>query len=560
MPAGNSWSNLFILETSIIMSAPVASGFPPSTLFTSLLLGTSELPSASAGPWVRGGLVLIGLIATINKLKKHLSLDAIIKSIPGASSALSSKIDSETRAAVAEMFPQSMHTASEACIPAKGEDYAKLIARLSEWQKEFEPKHDRVFGYMYDPANSKYEEMISEVYTMFLHENGLNPGAFPVLRKLEVEVIQMTLNLFHAPKGAAGTMTSGGTESLLCAIKTYRDRARDLYPHIKHPEIIVCKSVHVAVPKACKYFDVTPIYVPFDPVTMRMDVAATKTAISANTILIVASAPQYPHGVVDPIEELAQLGMEKNIPLHVDACMGGFMLPWVERLGYTVPKWDYRVPGVTSISADLHKYGYAAKGASTITYRASSIRRYQFFAFAGWPGGMFVSPSLLGTRPGGSIACAYAALVGTGAAGYMERAKELMDTTIAFRRGIDNLPEMRVLGNPHMSIVSFTTREGLEKTINVFAVADRMKEKHDFKVECQQNPSCLHVTLTPPHRGIVVEFLSALRESLEYVRAHPEKVKEGNAATYGMVASIPSDAIVDQFLVAYLDKVLKPAQ
>ena len=354
-------------------------------------------------------------------------------------------------------------------------------------------------------------------------------------------------------------MTSGGTESLLLAIKSYRDRARVLSPHITRPEVILCCSVHVAVPKACKYFDVTPVFVPMDASTMRMDVAAAANAITPNTILLMGSAPQYPHGVVDPITELGVLARERGLPLHVDACMGGFLLPWVERLGLPVPRWDFRVAGVTSISADIHKYGYAAKGASTLSWISQEYRQYQFFAFAGWPGGMFVSPSLLGTRPGGSIAAAWAALVGIGEKGYLSKARALMDCVSSFRKEIESIPELRILGSPHMSILSFTATPAASKAgLNIFAVADVMDKQFGFKVECQQHPSCLHVTLTPPHASVVSEFGQALRASVREVLSHPELASEGNAATYGIIAKIPSADIADQFLVSFLDKVLKP--
>lgn len=311
------------------------------------------------------------------------------------------------------MFPSELTSTQTLSIPAEGRPYAGVLEQMAQWRK-FDPKKGRVFGYMYEVCDADYEHFIEKAFIMYMHENGLNPTAFPALRKLEVEVVQMTLNMFNAPSSGVGTMTSGGTESLLLTIKTYRDRARELHPHITKPEAIMCHSIHVAVPKACAYFDVTPVFTDMDPVTMQADVEKMRVAITVNTIVLFASAPQYPHGVVDPVTEIGALALEKKLPLHVDACMGGFLLPWIEKLGYPVPLFDFRVKGVTSISADIHKYGYAAKGASTLSWLSQEYRKYQFFAFAQWPGGMFVSPSMLGTRPGGAIAAAYAALVGNG--------------------------------------------------------------------------------------------------------------------------------------------------
>lgn len=395
------------------------------------------------------------------------------QAVPGAAGALSSTIDSETRAAVATMFPSELIQSQTLSIPATGRAYSDILAEMAQW-RTFDPKRGRVFGYMYESCDPQYEHFIESAFVMYMHENGLNPTAFPALRKLEVEVVAMTLDMFHAPPSAVGTMTSGGTESLLLTIKSYRDRARALHPHITKPEAVMCHSVHVAVPKACAYFDVQPVFIDMDPQTMQADVDKMRAAITNNTILLLASAPQYPHGIVDPVVEIGRLAVERKLPLHVDACMGGFLLPWVEKLGFPVPQFDFRVAGVTSISADIHKYGYAAKGASTLSWISQEYRQYQFFAFAQWPGGMFVSPSMLGTRPGGAIAAAYAALVGNGQSGYLARAKVLMECSKQLQRALAAVPEVRVLGEPHMSIVAWTTKKEFEKEINLFAVADVM--------------------------------------------------------------------------------------
>lgn len=289
----------------------------------------------------------------------------------------------------------------------------------------------------------------------------------------------MTLNMVNAPSTAVGNMTSGGTESVLLAVKTYRDRARALFPHITKPEMILCNTAHVAFPKAAAYFDVQTVYVPFDK-DYKMDIAAVRKAITANTILIVGSAPQYPHGCVDPIEELASIALEHNFPLHVDACIGGFLLPWIEQLGYPVPAWDFRVKGVTSISADVHKYGYAVKGASTLSWlNHNDYRQYQYFAFGDWPGGIFASPSMLGTRNGGCIAAAWAAMIGLGKEGYLEKAKLLMETTQKFIEGIRSIPSIEILGSPIMAIIAFRSTN---PAVNIFAVSDILHQQFGWQI------------------------------------------------------------------------------
>lgn len=213
---------------------------------------------------------------------------------------------------------------------------------------------------------------------------------------METEVVSMTLSMLNGNPNCAGSLTSGGTESILMACKTYRDRARALYPHIINPNMVAAQTVHPAFEKAAHYFGIEIIHVPVNESDARMNIEATAKAINSSTILLVGSAPQYPHGVIDPIEDLSALALKHSLPLHVDACFGGFMLPWVEKIGYEVPLWDFRVPGVTSISADIHKYGYSSKGASVISYSSEEIRSYQYFAYAEWPGGLFGSPSLTG--------------------------------------------------------------------------------------------------------------------------------------------------------------------
>ncbi|MCP4722166.1 MAG: aspartate aminotransferase family protein, partial [Desulfobacteraceae bacterium] len=271
--------------------------------------------------------------------------------------------------------------------------------------------------------------------------NGLNPMAFQSLKRFETEVVRMTADLLNGDDEVVGIMTSGGTESCLLAVKTYRDMARK--KGIKRPEMILPESAHVAWEKGAEYFNVKAIHVPLDK-EYRMDVDKVKKAITRRTVMILGSAPGYPHGVVDPIESLGAVALEKNIPLHVDACVGGYLLPFVEKLGYPVPKFDFRVPGVTSISADTHKYGYSAKGASTILYRNMDILEHQMFVFTEWPGGIFASPGLLGTRPGSNIAAAWAAMQAMGEDGYLKNAKKIMDTTQKLIKGIGAIEGLEI--------------------------------------------------------------------------------------------------------------------
>ena len=248
-------------------------------------------------------------------------------------------------------------------------------------------------------AGDEVTALLQEAYGLFFSENGLNPMAFPSLKRFEAEVVAMIADLLGGDGQTAGNMTSGGTESLLLAVKTARDWARAKKPAIKEPEMILPSTAHPALDKAAHYFSVKPVHVPVGA-DFRADVPALKEAVAPNTILMVGSAPSYPQGVVDPIREIAQVAQENGALCHVDAYVGGFMLPFVRQLGYEVPDFDLGVPGVTSISVDLHKYAYAAKGASVILYKDGDLRRHQFFVQSDWSGGIYASPTMAGTRPG----------------------------------------------------------------------------------------------------------------------------------------------------------------
>lgn len=432
-------------------------------------------------------------------------------------------------------------------LPQSGLGAEATLAKMQEARAgDARWRDGRTFSLVYH-SSDEHTALLKQAYELFFHENALNPGAFGSLRRFESEVVAMAGDLLGggAPS-VCGTMSSGGTESILLAVKTYRDRARAERPEIKAPEMVLPQSVHPAFEKAAHYFDVRAVHAPLGA-DLRVDLDAVRAAITENTILLVGSAPAYPHGVMDPIEELGRLALERGLGLHVDGCVGGFMLPFLRALGEEVPPFDLSVPGVTSLSADLHKYGFTAKGASVILYKDRALRKHQFFGYADWPGGLFASPTLLGTRPGGAIAAAWAAMVSTGRDGYLRRAEAIMKTTRAFQRGIEAIPGLKILGRPTMSVFAFGSDE-----LDVFAVADLMGAR-GWHVDRQQAPASLHLTVTPAHEPIVDTYLSDLRAAVEEVRAHPERASEGQAAAYGMMARMPDRVLVRDFILQYLD-------
>ncbi len=431
-------------------------------------------------------------------------------------------------------------------LPNKPISHQDILSKMESFRANDAKWHDgRTWSLVYHASDTHYD-FLKKAHNMFMSENGLNPGAFPSLKRFEAEVVSMSADLLGGDSESCGTMTSGGTESIMMAVKTYRDRARALNPKIKNPEMILPITVHPAFEKAAHYFDVKAIHVPVTK-NFTADLNAMKNAINENTILLVGSAPPYPHGVMDPIVDIAKLAKENNLGMHVDSCLGGFLLPFLKKAGFPVPPFGFDVDGVTSISADLHKYGFTAKGASVVLYKNKDLRRFQFFQYTDWPGGLFGSPSFCGTRPGGPIAAAWAALNAIGEDGYIQIAKQVMKTAKTLQDGIRNIPGMYILGEPIMSVFAFSSQD-----LDIYAIADKMEAK-GWHVDRQQNPSCMHLMVTPAHANITEVFLNDLRKSTDEVRSNPNASNEGMAAMYGMMAKLPDKTQVQHFILNYLD-------
>ena len=396
----------------------------------------------------------------------------------------------------------------------------------------------RVFSLVYH-AGEAHEELVRRAHALYASGNLLNPMAFRGLRRLEAEVVEMTASLFSGPDSTVGAVTSGGTESILVAVAALRDRARRERPWIRSPELVAPRTVHPAFDKAAHYFGVKlrKVEVGGD---LRADVRAMGRRVGRSTIGLVGSAPQYPHGVVDPISELGELAARHRLPLHVDACLGGFVLPWIERLGRPLPPWDFRVPAVTSISADLHKFGYGGKGASVLLWRSMELMRHQFFVATDFPGGIYASPTLLGTRPGGPIAAAWAALRGLGAEGYLELTRAALAAADTLRAGIAAIPGLTVLGEPDSIIVAYAAAPGGP---DIYALADRL-EARGWAVDRQQRPASVHLTCTANHLPIAGAYLADLRAAAAEVAGNPSLAQGGSAPMYGMMARVPVRGLV----------------
>ncbi|NJC99038.1 MAG: aspartate aminotransferase family protein [Anaerolineales bacterium] len=434
-------------------------------------------------------------------------------------------------------------------LPKAGRDRAEILRDMEAMRdhEEMQWKDGFVSGAVYH-GDQEHIDFLNKVYAVNSQSNPLHADVWPSTTKFEAEIVAMTTHMLNG-QDACGTVSSGGTESILLAMKTYRDQARAT-KGITRPEMIVPVTAHAAFDKASQYFGIRMIHIPVNS-EFRADVEAARRAVSWNTVVIVGSAPSFPHGAIDPIEELSELAREHQIGFHTDACLGGFVLPWAERLGYPVPKFDFRLPGVTSISVDTHKYGYAAKGTSVILYRNQELRHFQYYTATDWPGGLYFSPTFAGSRPGALSAACWAALTSIGVHGYMDATKKILATADIIKQGIREIPELRVLGDP-LFVVAFAS-----DSLDIYKVLDRMTRKK-WSLNGLHKPACAHICVTLRHTqpGVAERFVEDLRESVEYVKAHPEEAG-GMAPVYGMAATMPMRGLVGDMLKKYLDLIFK---
>ena len=398
-------------------------------------------------------------------------------------------------------------------LPAEGTDRERLRRLMEEAAADDADWLRRMAAGTNYPAGEDVLEVSKEAYLRFYSTNGLLPDLFPSLARFERDVIDYVASLFHGPD-AVGSITSGGSESILMGVKSARDRARRLHPEISEPEMVVPESAHPAFTKGAHYFGLKLVPVALGPDHL-IDPATYRAAITDRTVLLVGSAPSLTLGMVDPIAELAPLAAERGIGFHVDACVGGFFLPFVERLGDPVPVWDFRVPGVTTISADLHKFGYAAKGASVVMSRDRDVFESQPFRFGGptRPDDWYVTPSMTGTRPGGSIAAAWAVMNYLGEAGYVDRAERTMRYLRRWWAGIEAIEGLHVMGKPVMSVFAITSTE-----LDMAAIEAGMQQRGWLTFMDTHPVPALRFMQSPGHEPYVDRYLADLRDVAELVR------------------------------------------
>jgi len=473
-------------------------------------------------------------------------------------------------------------------MPEKGVPADTLLQRMESFKaKDINWPSGKFFGYVFYPGEDIYE-VGKKTYTSFIATNGLNPSAFPSLRKMEAEVVSITANLLNGTEDVTGTMTSGGTESIMMAVLSAREWGAKNRKLKGIPEVLAPATAHPAFPKACHFFGIKYVEAPIGE-DYRVNVAEMKKLITPNTVLLVASAPQYPQGVIDPVEDVAALALERGILCHVDACVGGYLLPFLEKGGVFLPKFDFRVPGVTSMSADTHKYGYAAKGASVILYRNRELRKGQFYIKTDWSGGIYGSPSFAGTRPGGAIAAAWAVLNYIGEERYVKMQMNAYHTARKIQEGVKAIPGLEILGNPDATVFAIASEK-----YDVHSIADEMSEL-GWYLNRQQLPPSLHIFVTDIHVGKEKMFLDDLAFAVKKAGAFSwENLKKNvqvntvkglkkmlppsyfdklmnmaggggadsgghrKAAMYGMMGALKGTDKLDELVLDFIDKLNSP--
>ncbi|KAK3387203.1 pyridoxal phosphate-dependent transferase [Podospora didyma] len=405
----------------------------------------------------------------------------------------------------------------------------------------------------------------TEAYGKFTVANPIHPDVFPGVRKMEAEVVAMVLGLFNAPVGAAGVSTSGGTDSILSACLSARQKAY-VERGVTEPEMILPETAHTAFRKAGEYFKIKIHLVPCPAPSYQADMRRVSRLVNSNTILLVGSAPNFPHGIIDDISALSKLALKRRLPLHVDCCLGSFLVPFLEKAGFETEPFDFRLKGVTSISCDTHKYGFAPKGNSTVLYRTQELRAYQYFVDPSWSGGVYASPGIAGSRPGALIAACWASLVSVGEAGYLSSCEQIVGSAKKLADRLHDSPalaaELEILGKPLVSVVAFRARN-----LDVYDIADGMSAR-GWHLNALQNPPAIHVAMTLPLSKVWERLASDLEAVVEAEREKERvRIVEGKrakgkasgdaAALYGVAGSLPNKSVVIDLATGFLDLLYK---
>ncbi|GMM47013.1 sphinganine-1-phosphate aldolase [Pichia kluyveri] len=474
-----------------------------------------------------------------------------------------SKIEKEIKKTQASLESQLIIKAdhvNHSIIPDHGLSFKDVMNQLDELDhlKSVSWKEGKISGAVYHGGDDLIK-LQTEAYHRFAVSNQLHPDAFPGVRQMESEVVSMVLNLFNASPEGCGTTSSGGTESLLLACLAARERGR-VEKGITEPEIVAPKTIHAAVFKAAKYFKMKLLLADLDPKTFTVDINHVKRLITKNTVILLGSAPNFPYGTVDDIPKLSNLAVRYDIPLHVDCCLGSFVVAYYEKaMKKPFPfEFDFRLPGVTSISCDTHKYGFAPKGSSIIMYKNSDYRKYQYYISSDWVGGLYGSPTLAGSRPGALTVGAWATMIHLGDDGYTEIITDILENAKLLKHAIVNeIDELDLIGDPLLSVISFKS-----DVINIHALGDMMSKKYGWHLSSLQQPAALHLAVTKLTNQSILDLINDLKkcvaECVEITkREGKDSIKSDTAQLYGVAESISTSSVVDELVGCFLNVMYK---
>jgi sphinganine-1-phosphate aldolase len=481
-----------------------------------------------------------------------------MKSLPPVQSRLRQENEAALSGMEKDLKPFREQFVSFSQLPENGIEREAILTEM-ERMKSYE--QDRwIDGYASGAVyhgDRAHVDFLNQVYALHSQSNPLHADLFPSIVKFEAEIVSMTAQMLGGfqpnssdpDREIGGTVSSGGTESILLAMKAYRDWGRER-KGIARPEIITPVTAHAAFEKAARYFGIRLIKIPVGD-DYRADVQAARQAVNRNTVALVGSAPSFPHGVVDPIKELSEIAFERGIGFHTDACLGGFILPWASQLGYPVPEFDFQLPGVTSISVDTHKYGYAAKGSSVILYRGQDLRQFQYYATGDWMGGLYVTPTFAGSRPGALSAACWAAMVSLGRQGYLQATQSILETADWIKGQIRAIPELRILGDP-LWVIAFTS-----DNLDIYRVLEEMTQRH-WSLNGLFSPPAVHICITLRHTqpGVKERLIKDLNEAIAIVRRESEN-GDKKMPIYGIAAGMPFRGLVTDLLKQYMDMLYK---
>ncbi|KAJ4381132.1 Dihydrosphingosine phosphate lyase [Didymella sp. IMI 355093] len=486
--------------------------------------------------------------------------------LPGVRTKVQTQISESLLKLERKLVPNGPGVERITTLPNQGwseEEVRKKLAELADMEHT-RWEDGRVSGAVYH-GGDELIRLQTEAFGKFTVANPIHPDVFPGVRKMEAEIVAMVLSLFSAPEGAAGVTTSGGTESILMACLSARNKAY-AERRVTAPEMILPETAHTAFRKAGEYFKIKVHLVKCPAPGYKVHLPSVSRLINPNTVLLVGSAPNFPHGIIDDITGLSKLAHKKRLPLHVDCCLGSFIIPLLPKAGFDFEPFDFRLKGVTSISCDTHKYGFAPKGNSTVLYRSDDLRKYQYFISPDWSGGVYASPSIAGSRPGALIAGCWASLVKQGESGYVDACHKIVGGMKKIESAIRERPELnadlKVIGRPLVSVVSF-----LSNTLDIYDVADGMSHK-GWHLNALQNPPAIHVAVTLPIVAVVDSLIQDLIDVVEDVKEQERKriaegkgakgaVKGDAAALYGVAGSLPNKSVVVDLAKGFLDTLYK---